>query len=197
MINEETVVEQNDAVNDAVIQSEGVKPDNFDELPSVEIKNPEDELVQQKRIQKWGTARYPKIEWEALENRRLFFSLLMKTFEKKCYSQKGKHYYKSVYSYVDRFPVPKYKNAIANVLDKTKKEKVNCMVFDSPKHRVKFGFDLNETLNMRILKGDERNIFRLFLKNFDQDFKEIAEEEMRKNEATKAVEPIVEAAPAT
>jgi len=190
---EETLLDKMKDVQE-VIRSEGEKPSNFDELPvvnmpssdSIEQKSPEEQKEELKQLKKWPTLRYPVIEWSDLNVRKMFFSLLVNTFTKYGTERKGKMYYKTVYNYIDV-----EKRESLNPLKK-EKEVVNIMVFDSPKRKVKFSFDMNNVLNLKIHKGSESKIFKLFMDNFDDAFRAISEEAIKKEEELKKDEMVEE-----
>jgi hypothetical protein len=167
--------------NNTEVKSEGIKPENFDELPTLEINpnesvqsvNPDD--INSANNKGLGTRRFPKIDWNAIENRRMFFAMLTQTFQEKSIGRGDKSYYGSTYAWVDEYK----KRDVTDLKNPSAKISVPRMNFKSPKHGVWFTFDLTEKLEYTLLQGKERGVFRLFMKNFDDDFRRIAQQQLK------------------
>lgn len=175
-----------------VFRSDGVRPDNFDELPTAIVEKIENhehcgcgcehEHEQScdcghdhnHKIHKWQTIRYAVIDWDDLNVRRMFFTLLTQTFDRWGEIRGEKIVFGGTESNLEE---AKIKNP--NFLDKENpKITIMRMVFYNKKRGVKFSFDMTENMAFTILEGDQRNIFRLFMHKFDKPFKVIAEEHM-------------------
>jgi hypothetical protein len=174
---------------DEVVQSEGVKPENFDELPVVSVDSTSENTSEPPKekteyLKKMPTLRYPTIEWGDINVRKMFFSLLTQSFNKYGTERKGKVYLKGLFNYID---VEKRVNV--NPLDRNSMT-VNLLVFDCPKRNLKFSFELNDTLTFKLIKGTESKIFKLFLENFNDIFQEIATENQEQIDKQKSEEEV-------
>ena len=202
---------------EVILQSEGTKPDNFDELPQAthtlepvscdsgcgcghshddggHTEVPEScgcghDHTEEKQAcgcgieqkhehkheqQKWGTMRYAVIDWDDMNVRRMFFTLLTQTFDRWGKIRGEKLVYGGTESYLEEV-----KKKSPNFLDKENpKISITRMVFNSKKRGVKFSFDMTDLMPFTIISGTQRNIFRLFLQQFDKPFRQIAEEHM-------------------
>ena len=205
---------------EVILQSEGTKPDNFDELPVATVEKEEvvhkhcdsgccgshdhhdsgytevsescscepthDESHEHsdgcgcghehkhEKAPKWETMRYAVIDWDDMNVRRMFFTLLTQTFDRWGRIRGEKLVYAGTESFLEEV---KKKNP--NFLDKANpKISITRMVFNNKKRGVKFSFDMTDLMPFTIINGTQRNIFRLFLQQFDKPFRTIAEEHM-------------------